>query len=389
MDGISWVLGGSAAVDAVVMTLVIGWIAHRGAVDGVLRPFGVRSCIAAAAVAGAISVAKMVLLWVVGVRVFGMMRVCYLFGAVVVPLAGLIVLVGRYRGLPGFSRLPATGGAVALSIVAVCAAPLAGYASLVEPFRLQLERETVTTPKMPAEARPVTVAVLADLQFDRVTDYERRAVRMAMAARPHLIVLPGDLFQGSDAQFERELSAIRELLGSLDAPGGIYLVEGNVDLPGRLPRAVAGTGVEYLRDEVAYTSVGEVQMAIGGLTWTPSSRQRTAVVDELREADGRGVVTILLAHAPDEVLRLDSSDSGVDLVIAGHTHGGQVQIPGIGPLITFSRVPNRVAGGGLHECSGNQIYVSRGVGWERGHAPRVRFWCRPEVSVLTIKGSTE
>ena len=75
----------------------------------------------------------------------------------------------------------------------------------------------------------------------------------------------------------------------------------------------------------------------------------------------------------------------MDLTIAGHTHGGQVRIPFFGPPITLSRVPRRVAGGGLHELQGNAIYVSRGVGCERASAPRVRLNCPPEVSLLTLR----
>ncbi|HTE06996.1 MAG TPA: metallophosphoesterase, partial [Planctomycetota bacterium] len=75
----------------------------------------------------------------------------------------------------------------------------------------------------------------------------------------------------------------------------------------------------------------------------------------------------------------------VDLVVAGHTHGGQVRLPWIGPLITLTAVPRAVAGGGLHELNGTPLYVSRGVGHEQGDAPRVRFLCPPEISLLTLR----
>ena len=109
-----------------------------------------------------------------------------------------------------------------------------------------------------------------------------------------------------------------------------------------------------------------------------------AVVQELGAAGERGAVTILLTHTPDNALAL-RPDSGVDVTIAGHTHGGQVQVPGFGPLFIASRVPRRVGAGGLHELNGNLIYVSRGVGWEKGHAPRMRFWCPPEVAMVEME----
>ncbi len=107
------------------------------------------------------------------------------------------------------------------------------------------------------------------------------------------------------------------------------------------------------------------------------------MIRRLAEAPGSTDIRILLTHAPDAALLLPR-DSRVDLVVAGHTHGGQIQLPLVGPLVTFSRVPRDVAGGGLHVLDGTQVYVSRGVGCERGQAPQIRFLCPPEVSLLTL-----
>lgn len=93
---------------------------------------------------------------------------------------------------------------------------------------------------------------------------------------------------------------------------------------------------------------------------------------------------LLVAHRPDAVLRL-SPATRVDLVVSGHTHGGQLQLPLVGPLTTASHVPRAVAAGGLHEIDGRRIYVSRGIGVERGQAPRLRFGAPPEVAILTLR----
>ena len=96
---------------------------------------------------------------------------------------------------------------------------------------------------------------------------------------------------------------------------------------------------------------------------------------------------LLLAHRPDVGLTLPGRPR-TDLVVAGHTHGGQVRLPLIGPPMILSDVPREVAAGGLHNLGeGRRVYVSRGVGVEHGgHAPRLRFLSPPEISLLTLTG---
>ncbi len=98
---------------------------------------------------------------------------------------------------------------------------------------------------------------------------------------------------------------------------------------------------------------------------------------------GDGDVRILIAHRPDVVHEL-TPHTRVDLLAAGHTHGGQVQLPLIGPLSTASGVSRDFAAGGLHVIDGRALYVSRGIGVERGQAPRLRLGAPPEILIVTI-----
>lgn len=89
---------------------------------------------------------------------------------------------------------------------------------------------------------------------------------------------------------------------------------------------------------------------------------------------------IVLGHSPDFALgRVEA-----DLLVAGHTHGGQVRLPGLGPLLTMSRVPRSWAAGVTSLQDGRTLVVSRGIGMERGAAPRLRFLCRPELVVIDV-----
>ena len=94
----------------------------------------------------------------------------------------------------------------------------------------------------------------------------------------------------------------------------------------------------------------------------------------------RGDHRIVISHSPDFI---DAMPERVDLVLAGHTHGGQVVIPFFGPPRTASRLP-RLYAGGLNDYRGTPLHVSRGVGMERGFTPPVRFLCPPEICVLDL-----
>ena len=309
---------------------------------------------------------------------FGFAHLGYLLGTVTVPAAGAALAWAVVRARPGSARLLPAG----LAVVMLLPAPLGVWATHVAPFRLQVDRVDVSVPGMRGGRDPVRIGVLSDLQTGRVTAYERDAVSRLLATEPDLILVPGDLFQGSVADFDRELEAMQELLGRLEAPHGVYLVPGDVDPEPWVDALVEGTSIEVLRRDVVDLTVGDRRIRLGGHSLEPYGPDAREVRDRLLDTPD-DVITVLLAHRPDTVLGLPPG-SRIDLTVAGHTHGGQIVLPGFGPLVTMSDVPRHVARGGLHEVAGNPIYVSAGVGMERGSAPQVRLFCPPEIGVITI-----
>lgn len=335
--------------------------------------------IGAAIVAAAVFLATLPLLAKAGLNFFGIIRLIYLDLVIATPMLSLVLLVlhaTRVRRL--------TAPACVVAALGCLAAPVGVYATFVEPLRLQERTVSVPVAKARAAGAPVRIGVLADIQTAHVTDYERDAVERLMRSRPDVIVLPGDLFQGSDAEFEREFAALRELLGRMSAPGGAYAVIGNVDRRDRLDRLLPGTPVRLLDNEIARITVRDRAVTIGGVGMTLSHHAAKRTIGELQDAPGDDL-RILVAHLPDAALALPRP-SRIDLVIAGHTHGGQVCLPWFGPLMTLSQVPREVAAGGLHDLGGVPMFVSRGVGCERGQAPRVRLLCAPEIAVLVVGG---
>jgi predicted MPP superfamily phosphohydrolase len=206
-----------------------------------------------------------------------------------------------------------------------------------------------------------------------------------MRERPDVILLPGDIHHGSRESLERTLPELRALLSQLRAPGGVYFVLGDSEGLRKARRELAGTGVRLLHDQVARTRVRGRDITIGGIQRTWRSAPARGVIARLERAPGEGDVRILLAHRPDAGLLLRRG-TRVDLTVAGHTHGGQVALPLLGPPVLSTGVPSEVGAGGLHDLGGGRrIYVSRGIGMERGQAPPVRIGVPPEVSLLRLR----
>ena len=373
----------SSALDALVVFCVL--FARRRADRVALGPptITLGRVVLAAVVVSIVFLFKAAALRMLGLNRFGQINLVYVDLVIVVPLIGVAVLFAARRR-PGRAlgrRLSWPVRLLAYGSLAIV--PVAVYATFVEPFRLQCETATVAVRWDRAGVEPLRIGVLADIQTADVTDYERDAVDRVMAWNPDMILLPGDVFQGSDAAFEAEFDELRDLIGRLDAPGGVFLVLGDVDGLQNIERLVEGTHVQVLHNKLARVEFKDWTIVLGGVQLDYDSDPSRRVVRELETMPGNGEFRILLAHRPDVVHEMQP-DSRIDLVVAGHTHGGQVVVPFFGPPITLSRLPRRIAAGGLHVFDGNRIYISRGLGCERGQAPRVRFLCPPEISLLTL-----
>lgn len=313
---------------------------------------------------------------------FDAMAVVYLDLVLALPLVAATLLlggiVGRRWGLPRLGRV-ATAGAV----VVMLAAPLGFYATHVEPYAVSVERVALALPPERAGHDTLRIGVITDLQTTEIGGYERRALRLLDDADPDLVLVGGDLFQGSPRQLSDNWDALRDLFTGLDAPAGVYVVEGDTDDAQTLADLFAGTSVTYLWNQVVEIQVGDrtVRIALLGNNRGRDYQAGMAAIAELTAAPP-STVTVALGHRPDWVF--DVPDGAVDLVVAGHTHGGQIQLPVIGPLMTLTEVPRDVAAGGLHEVGGTSIYVSHGVGHEQQGAPQIRFLAPPNVGLVEL-----
>lgn len=244
------------------------------------------------------------------------------------------------------------------------------YAFLVEPYWLEATHYRIVTPKI---ARPVRIVVVADLQTDRIGPFERAALRLAADEKPDLLLFAGDYIQAPWSKQASLCVELRDVLIDLKiaAPLGAFAVRGNVD-PRDWREIFAGTNVEAVADTQSF-DLGPVRLTCLGLGNSYSTSLAAPQTGDER-------FHIVLGHVPNFAL----GDRGSDLLVAGHTHGGQLRLPLLGPLLVNCRLPRRLSSGMNDLPGGGKLFVSRGIGMERGFAPRFRFLCRPELAVIDL-----
>jgi hypothetical protein len=251
----------------------------------------------------------------------------------------------------------------------------------IEPGRLVARETRVPIARWPAELGPLRIAALADLHTGapHITVAKlRRIVAEVNAAQPDLIVLLGDyvihgVVGGRLVHIERTAAALRDLR----APLGVFAVLGNHDwwYDGlRTSRALEAVGIRVLEDAAAPVTVRGRPLWIAGVS---DVRVRAADVARALRAVPADAPVLVLTHNPDLFVRLPER---VLLTLAGHTHGGQVNLPVLGRLIVPSRFGERYAIGHVHE-NGRDLFVSPGIGTS---IIPVRFRVPPEISLLTV-----
>ena len=214
--------------------------------------------------------------------------------------------------------------------------------------------------------------------------------------RPDIIIATGDLIEDDSG-----IEPITEALNALRARGGRFYVLGSHDYyQSRFQSYSKYFSAKRVAPPAtrANTALLERRLQDGGwvsltnrseLYETARGRIRLAGVDDpylgrdthahLRRGPDE-MLTIGLTHSPESISRWMLA--GFDLVLAGHTHAGQVRVPGIGAIVTNSDLPAALAGG-LHRVGSGWLHVSPGLGTGR-FAP-IRFNCRPEVTLLEIR----
>jgi uncharacterized protein len=251
-----------------------------------------------------------------------------------------------------------------------------GYATLFEPNRLKISRVNVPIKRLPPGLDGLRIVLMSDFHLFPFTsaDLIQQAIRQASTLQPDIALFAGD-FVYSEAGAAYELSPI---LAQLNSKLGSFAVLGNHDhVKGAeiVQNALERSGIEVLNNRGVTLSFGPSGLYLAGMD------SMAAGCPDVRAAfsDHRGnSPTLVLAHEPDTI-DYYSQEAPIDLQLSGHSHGGQIRLPGFGPVIlpTFGRRYPR----GLYQINDSQLFTSQGIGTV--DLP-VRINCPPEIAEITL-----
>lgn len=252
------------------------------------------------------------------------------------------------------------------------AAGVAAHGFLYERHHVLVTRETLQVAGWPAPLDGLRIGFVTDLHRSALVSHDMiaGAVQLVMAERPDLIVLGGDYVTNRDRRF---VAPAADALAALAAPHGVFAVLGNHDDERDTASALTSRGFVLLRD--ARTSIvvrGETIDLAGLRYWTHKVQDITRVIR------GASPHLVLIAHTPKRVI--EAAALSVPLILSGHTHGGQIVLPGLGAIA--AREFPVVAGAARRQNTA--VFVSRGVGTV--YVP-IRVNCPPEVAILTLRPS--
>lgn len=250
-----------------------------------------------------------------------------------------------------------------------------------ETYRFQIDRQDIVIPHLPDDFHGFTIAQLSDIHHSPylLLEHLEQAVSATNALYPDVIVLTGDYVTHT----ARYVEPCAECLGRLRARFGVFAVLGNHDVwvgAAAVTQAFERNGIPVLNNANLPLYIGGRFIYLCGLgDTTTRNHDLVAALKGTRRRD----VRILLSHNPNIIK--EASLAECDLVLSGHTHGGQVKLPVIGAPISYNRYGKQYTRGWA-QMKKTQIYVNRGLGTI--FLP-IRYQCPPEISLLRLLRTPE
>jgi predicted MPP superfamily phosphohydrolase len=252
------------------------------------------------------------------------------------------------------------------------------YSHGIEPGWVDVQPVRLTLPRLAAPFHGYRVVQISDIHMSPWMTRARLAdlVKQVNALEADLVTITGDFVSNLDDGIAHDLVSV---LSTLQATNGVVGVLGNHDhwaKPAVIRQVMWDSGIVNVSNRVYTLGRGNALLHLAGVDDVWEQQDRLEIVLDQLPAEG---AALLLAHEPD-FADTSAATGRFDLQLSGHSHGGQIIMPGIGPL----RLPylGRKYPMGRYQVGSMIQYTNRGIGMVR---PRVRFNCRPEITVFTLE----
>jgi hypothetical protein len=247
-----------------------------------------------------------------------------------------------------------------------------------EARHIQVNSIAVSLTRLPHEFDGFRIVLASDLHLNNDSVFTNQIRERLGELSADVLMLAGD-FKDLFANEKMAAGQLLQLMPAIQRFERVYAIAGNMDTL-RMMREVETLGIRVLRNEREVLKRGDATLGIAGVSYPYSQAGLTRILQHFQDARGRSLpdCQILLSHSPDVMLWAESRQA--DLVLAGHTHGGQIRVPFIGPIITKTRLGRQYASG-LFTFGNTQLFVTRGVGTT--YVP-LRFLAPPEIVLITL-----
>jgi hypothetical protein len=247
----------------------------------------------------------------------------------------------------------------------------------IEPYWIETKEVTIESNQIPAQFDDKKIVFISDIHHGPFFDKNRvdNLVNQVNNLNPDIILLGGDYVSGNSTYITPVFSS----MAKLKAPLGVYAVLGNSDPQYWTLNTILQSNMTYIGNKGTWIELNGEHIRLGGVgDYNNGAQIQNAAIGPVNSED----FVILLSHNPDYFPEVNKNK--VDLVLSGHTHGGQVTFFGLWAPVVYSDYGNKYRTGIIKEDNTTMI-VSNGIG--TSYLP-IRFFARPQIYVITLKRST-
>jgi predicted MPP superfamily phosphohydrolase len=255
-----------------------------------------------------------------------------------------------------------------------------------EPSVIKVSNIVLTSKKIKSSDE-IKFIQIGDIHLEKPGIRETKLIEIIKKISPQFVLFTGDFLNLSNNENPDSINQIIDLFNKINQISPVYFVTGSpaVDLTLTIEAINKSIDAIHVNDRIEEILVGTTIVKIIGLY---CSHNPDIDIQHLKEISiTPETFNIMMYHSPDLIYDVDKNRF-IDLMLSGHTHGGQVRLPFFGALFTGSLYGRKLQSG-LYRLNQTYLYISRGIGLEGMGAPRVRFMCKPEVVEWVIRKQSE